>query len=180
MRVPAADLLAYSREEYEEITPAFLFFRKVILLLVCDEDLLRSVVDTGKFRGGDVMSRYESALDKVLIESASKADDTGVYVEVLTKLRTDKATQKRRGRVRWLFFWFIGFLGAAWYTDRLQPLYDTVAWLQRLAVGGGGEEDGGVDYGNLHHGVEYGDGGSSDHGDGSAFDGVPWQGVLGG
>ena len=103
MHVPSSDFLAYARGDYDKLTNTFLFMRKVILLLVGNTDLLRSVVDTGSFVGADVINKYDAALDKVLAHSAtrtklpSEADNyTKILQELAMSRRIDAMRQRRR------------------------------------------------------------------------------------
>ena len=84
--VPAVDVANYCDGELERLekAKALMFFRKVLLLLVGNEDLLREVVNSGRFRGSDVVNKLEDAFDECLMESAIHVtgEDRGILLQM--------------------------------------------------------------------------------------------------
>ena len=132
MGVPAVDLFAYARGDYKKLTPRFMFFRKVLLLLVGEEDMLRSVVETGACTGRDVMHKWNAALRKVLLSAAdiaSNPTEVALYRLLLDELATGQRIQKSRHRATSAFKMSVFFLLSALLSYRL-------GWVQPLFGGG--------------------------------------------
>ena len=69
-QLPPSDLVAYAKGEWGKLSARCLFWRKLLLVLVGGDDLLKSVVELGKFRGGDVLSDLDKAFERIVKESA--------------------------------------------------------------------------------------------------------------
>jgi hypothetical protein len=75
--VPKKDLAAFAVGKPFTPSPPFVFFRKFILLLVCNDDLLTAFVDSGgnNMRGGDVRAQWHDALQRVLQHTHTSASE---------------------------------------------------------------------------------------------------------
>lgn len=73
--VPKADLAAFAAGKSFTPTLVFVFFRKFLLLLVCNEDLLTSFVDSGgkTMKGTDVRDKWHGALTSVVSYTLERA-----------------------------------------------------------------------------------------------------------
>ena len=130
MGVPAVDLFAYARGDYKKLTPRFMFFRKVLLLLVGEDDMLHSVVNTGACTGRDVMQKWNEALDKVLVSAAdntTNSTEIALYRVLLEELATGRRIDQSRNRavsaVKVSLFVFVAGL-LAYCFGWMQPLLD--------------------------------------------------------
>ena len=120
--IPVMDLANYIDGKYENLSPSgeLMFFRKTLLLLVGNDDLLRSVVEHGRFRGSNVDDKLDDALDECLMETASQhkpGEEREFYMNCIIQMRTNRKQQGRdkwRDRLRALFIFANGVFFVGW------------------------------------------------------------------
>jgi hypothetical protein len=103
MVVPAAEILAYASGKFNRLSPRFHFFRTTLLLLVGRNDMLHSVVNTGRCTGVDIMSEWNEALDQVLLRAATLATDDqerALIEKLMRELRRGRHIDVLQARLR--------------------------------------------------------------------------------
>ena len=98
MAVPPSDCYNYAKGQYSKITPAFLFFRKALLILVGGQDILKSVVEKGQCTGADVRDQWHVVLDRTLQEAQNRV--ASEQERVLIQVLRDDLKQGRSREVR--------------------------------------------------------------------------------
>jgi hypothetical protein len=139
--VPASHVEAYCKGDLDalpEDAKAFMFVRKVLLLLVGGEDLLKSVVDTGKFRGKNVISKLDEALDRVLLYSGGASrneNEIQFYERTIGAFRRLRRSEQRARRWWWLtvltmIMWFLVWYFGVITLEEVLPTF-AAEWLRR-------------------------------------------------
>ena len=123
MAVPPSDCYNYAKGQYSKITPAFLFFRKALLILVGGQDILKSVVEKGQCTGADVRDQWHVVLDRTLQEAQNRvaSEQERVLIQVLRDdLKQGRSREVRIGLISYslrlaafsslsiLMAWFMG------------------------------------------------------------------------
>jgi len=132
--VPAVDVANYCDGELERLekAKALMFFRKVLLLLVGNEDLLREVVNSGRFRGSDVVNKLEDAFDECLMESAIHVtgDDREFFSKCILRFRAKRSQDRQEYWRDWMMLlWILSLVGGlvAWWFGYWAPFGGTLS-----------------------------------------------------